>query len=274
MKVARTILNLTRLSLFLGLGGLASTANAAETHLSLTYAIAVGNLSIGTVAVEATFIEGGYAVALRGATSGVSRIVTNATATMGARGNIRGTRILPAEFELAMTEGGVTAEANMAIRNRSVTDLSVFPGLTPDWDRVHLTMDHVRNVVDPMSAMIVALPPGETVTTAACNQHLPVFDGWERFDVDLSYRESRTVVSTEAGGYSGPVIICTARYTPVAGHQPGHPPVQYMTGNDRLEAWLMPVAGQNLMIPYRLLIGTELGDLTITVRSLEYRPRP
>jgi hypothetical protein len=246
-------------------------AEAAQTNLSLQYSVSLGNRTVGRLAVEAAFVDGAYAIALSGRASGASFLLSNAETTMSARGNLRGRQVLPYEYDVVMAEGGVTAEGRMAFRNRSVVDLEVLPGLTPNWDRVDLTMAHVRGVLDPMSALIVSVGhEGPASGEEACNRTIPIFDGWQRFDLVLSYDRDETIAGT-AGDYSGRAIVCHARYVPVAGHQPTHPPVAFMQANERLEAWLMPVPGQALLIPYLLLIGTEMGDLTIRLDSLLQR---
>lgn len=247
------------------------TAGAAQTDLSLQYAITLGSRTVGRVAVEATFVNGAYALALSGRAGGPSFLLTNAVTTMSARGTFRGRQVAPIEYGVVLAESGVTAEGRIAFRNRNVVDLEVLPGLTPNWDRVDLTMAHVRGVLDPMSAMIVSVGHNGPVAGAeACNRTIPVFDGWQRFDLVLTYDREETVTG-DPGRYSGRAIVCRARYVPVAGHQPTDPPVVFMQANERLEAWLMPVTGQGLLIPYLLLIGTEMGDLTIRLDSFSQR---
>jgi hypothetical protein len=245
-------------------------AEAAQTNLSLQYVVMLANRTVGRVAIEAAFVDGAYAIALSGQTTGATFLLPSAETSMSARGTMRGPQVLPYEYNVVLAEEGVTAEGRMAFRNRNVVDLEVMPGLTPNWDRVDLTMAHVRGVLDPMSAMIVSIGHDGPVTGAeACNRTVPIFDGWQRFDLVLSYDRDEAVTGT--GGYSGPAIVCHARYIPVAGHQPTHPPVVYMASNQRLEVWLMPVAGQPVLIPYLLLIGTEMGDLRIRLDSLSQR---
>ncbi len=252
--------------------GLADTATAATTDVSLVYGISLAGVRIGQVEVHARFEDTGYAVSLSGETRGVSRFVSNASATMSARGSIRNGRAFPAEFQISMTEGPDGADAVMTLRDRAVRDLTVVPGLVPWFDLVPLTMDHVRNIVDPMSALIapvrriVGLTPAE-----ACDRTIPVFDGWSRYDVTLGSGELRMVVGP-AGGYSGPVYACGASYRPIAGHRSSEAPVVYMEGNGRLQATLMPIAGQLILVPFELLIGTELGDLVIRVEQIDYAP--
>ncbi|MGV8839371.1 MAG: DUF3108 domain-containing protein [Bauldia sp.] len=252
----------------------APAATAATTDVSLVYGISVGGVRIGEVEVNARFDENGYAVSLSGETRGISRFVSNASATMSARGSIRNGRVLPAEFQLSMTEGPDGADATMTVRDRNVMDLTVVPGLVPWFDLVPLTMDHVRNIVDPMSAMIAPVRRIEGLTAfEACNRTIPVFDGWSRYDVTLGGGEVRTVIGG-AGGYSGLVYVCHASYRPIAGHRSSEVPVVYMEGNSRLQATLMPIAGQFVLVPFELLIGTEIGDLVIRVETVTYAPAP
>ena len=75
---------------------------------------------------------------------------------------------------------------------------------------------------------------------ANCNRTLPIFDGATRFDVVLSYGETRSVAKP---GYSGPVLVCNARYTPIAGHRPDRPGVKFMEDNREMSVWLAPVEG-------------------------------
>jgi hypothetical protein len=132
---------------------------------------------------------------------------------------------------------------------------------------VPVTPNHKRNVVDPVSAFVVAVNPPVAINgPSACNRTVKVFDGWQRYDVRLFFKQSKHVASAD-GGYSGEVFVCGARYVPVAGHRPGRESVQYMADNKRLEVWLVPVDGTRVLVPYRILIGTQMGDLVIVPRD-------
>jgi hypothetical protein len=45
--------------------------------------------------------------------------------------------------------------------------------------------------------------------------------------------------------------------------------VTFMADNQRLEVWLAPVSGTRYLVPRRILIGTQIGDLVINARSFE-----
>ena len=67
-----------------------------------------------------------------------------------------------------------------------------------------------------------------------------MFDGYTRFDVDLTYVGQREV---SAKGYKGPVAVCAVRYVPIAGHRRDRPPTKFMADNKDLEVWSALVAG-------------------------------
>ena len=72
----------------------------------------------------------------------------------------------------------------------------------------------------------------------------------------LSYGETRQV---EKPGYSGPVLVCNARYVAIAGHRPDRPGVKFMEDNRDMSVWLAPVEGTRVLVPMRIAVRTTLG---------------
>ncbi len=241
----------------------ATGARAADMTLKADYLITIAGITIGKVNAEGRFTSTGYAATISGRTYGISRFVSDAHAVLAGNGRIQGSHITPASYALDTNEKGFQTHVNMAMRGGSIVNLSAAPRLMPYPDRVPVTPTHKRNVVDPVGAFMVAVNQPESVNgTSACNRTVRVFDGWQRYDVKLTFKESRHV-NNQDGAYSGEVFICAARYVPVAGHRPDRESVQYMANNKRLEVWLVPVDGTRVLVPYRILIGTQMGDLVI-----------
>ncbi len=252
---------------------LAGTGFDAEAHatdgvtLDATYIIAISGLTIGRADVKSRFTDRGYAAAISGSTYGVSRIVSDARATLAGAGRVVGDNIVPASYNLATSESGFETSVSMTMRGGSIVGLQAIPSLPEASDRVPLTPASKQNVVDPVGAFVVALDHSGTPNPdAACNRTVKVFDGWKRFDIRLSYKETQKV-DDGSNAYAGDVIVCSARYLPVAGHRTGDDSVTFMADNKRLEISLARVNGTNYMVPYRILIGTKLGDLTISART-------
>jgi uncharacterized protein YqjF (DUF2071 family) len=57
------------------------------------------------------------------------------------------------------------------------------------------------------------------------------------------------------------------RYAPVAGHRP-LPATEYMTNNRDISVWLVPVEGSRTLIPYRIQVKTQIGNLLIDAQSI------
>jgi hypothetical protein len=234
-----------------------------DTTLKATYTISIAGLTVGRADVESRFSGNGYAAAIRGSTSGPSRLVSDATALLAGSGRIFGTRVLPATYDLETTENGFATHVKMAMRGGTVTDLVAEPQLIQAADRVPITNRHKTDVVDPLSAFLVPVDrPGIPSGHRACARTVKIFDGWTRYDIELYYKETKAV-DGGSDAYSGRIIVCGARYVPVAGHRSSRKAVQTMADNKRLEVWLAPVKDTQLLVPYRMMIGTELGDLVI-----------
>lgn len=249
---------------------LAAAAGAAlaagSTTLTAQYTIAISGITIGRVDVESRFTDREYSAAISGSTWGISRFVSDAQAQMAGAGRIRGDRVLPAKYNLDTSENGFDTRVRMAISGGAVADVDAWPALMEAADRVPLTSRHKNGVLDPIGAFLVALDSdGPPSGAKVCNRTVKVFDGWQRFDIRLSYAGTRAMT----GGYSGEVMVCAARYVPIAGHRPSRESVEYMANNKRLEVWMAPVAGTRVMVPTRILIGTQVGDLIISARSFD-----
>lgn len=240
-----------------------STRALDTTTLQANYVISIGGVVVGRVQARSRFSENGYTATITGSTSGVSRLVSDATAKLAGTGRISGSRILPSAYTLETKESGFNTHVQMAMRGGTITDLVAVPHLAKTADRVPITARHKINIVDPLGAFIVPLDrPGTPVGRKVCDRTLNVFDGWTRFDVKLYYKGTKAVDGSE-NMYAGRVIVCGARYVPVAGHRSNRGPIKELADNQRLEVWLAPVKNIQVLVPYRLVIGTAIGDMAI-----------
>ena len=242
-------------------------AEAGDTTVSASYNISVSGLTIGRVDVDGTFTDTSYTAAIKGSTRGLIRLVSDAQATLTGNGQISGNKVLPANYTLETKDGDFETHVDMSMRGGSIVAVDAEPSLSDAPDRVPLTARHKQSVVDPVGAFIIAL--GNATTDdgqKVCDRTVPVFDGWQRYNVSLYYKETRTI-DGHGNSYSGDVIVCGARYVPIAGHRAEGKSVQYMADNKRLEVWLAPVQDTTLLLPYRLLIGTQVGDLVVSAKK-------
>jgi hypothetical protein len=244
-----------------------SAPAAEQATLKATYYITIAGFTIGRADVESRFSDSEYTAAISGSTYGLSRIVSDSHAVLTGKGRISGTRVIPAAYTLTTEESGFETHVSMTMQGGSIVDLQAEPALRDVPDRVPVTSGHKRRVVDPVGAFVVVLDrPGPADGKRVCNRTVPVFDGWQRYDVKLYHKETKSV-SGRGSSYSGTAIICGARYVPVAGHRPSREAIQYMANNKRLEVWLAPIKSTALLVPYRIVIGTKIGDLIINAKN-------
>ena len=75
---------------------------------------------------------------------------------------------------------------------------------------------------------------------------------------------------TSDKGYQGTVVVCSVRFLPVAGYVPERPVIRYVMGLTDIEAWLAPIAGTRVMVPYRMQSPTPIAALSWCVQATEF----
>src|SRR6266516_4102022 len=97
-----------------------------------------------------------------------------------------------------------------------------------------------------------AAAAGEGLARDVCRHTLPIFDGQQRYDLELAFKRMDKVTAEK--GYAGPVVVCSVSYEPIAGHRPSTPLIKYLSECHEMEMALAPIAGTRLLAPFRVLI--------------------
>ncbi|WP_298961364.1 DUF3108 domain-containing protein [uncultured Methylobacterium sp.] len=229
-----------------------------STAVTVDYGIALAGVPIGTAQVVGSVTGARYAMDVTAKLTGLAGAITGGYGAGRAGGQIGGPgRPVPATFAIASHSSSASITVRMALARGNVVAAEVTPPLPPYTDRVPVSDADKRGIIDPVSALVMpAFGRGELIDPQNCDRTIPVFDGASRFDVVLSYGETRSV---EKPGYAGPVLICNARYRPIAGHRAGQPGVTFMENNTDMSVWLAPVEGTRVLIPLRIAVRTTLG---------------
>lgn len=178
-----------------------------------------------------------------------------------ATGVVQGGVLWPIQASIDTSDSSDKREIRIAMSRGRVRRETVTPPLPYRPDRVPVTQEHRKGVIDPISALLMpVLSKGGPAEPGNCDRTLPIFEGTERFDIKLSYL--RTEVVKTQKGYEGPAVVCRASYDAIAGHRPKGS-AQYMEQNKTIEAWLAPIAGTNMMAPWRVSLGTRVGTLIL-----------
>lgn len=236
-------------------------ALAADGEVAASYDITLGGFALakGNLAVKVE--KDAYTARIGYRTAGVGKVMSGARGEAKSTGLLRPDRPVPASYLLEGTGDKKDHHVAMGLTGGSIRDLAVEPPLKEDAERVPVTAAHRRDVLDPLSAILVPVARRDGVAgPEVCDRTLPIYDGWTRYDVRLSYK--RTDVISKPG-YNGPAIVCAARWIPVAGHKPDREGTRFMADNRNLEMALAPVGDSGLMVPVRIAIETMSGLLVV-----------
>ncbi|MFE1600217.1 DUF3108 domain-containing protein [Methylobacterium sp. ID0610] len=244
----------------LGLGPVdpaaAARARAAATAVSVDYGIMLAGVPIGTAQMTGAIEGTRYKMDVTAKLTGLVGAITGGYGAGRSAGQVAG-RPVPGSFAVASHSSSTSITVRMALTRGNVVAAEITPPLLVDPERVPVEASAKRAVVDPVSALLMpAQGRGDLIDPENCNRVIPVFDGASRFDVILSYGETRRV---EKPGYAGPVLVCNARYKPIAGHRPDKPGVKFMEDNTDMSVWLAPVEGARVLLPLRISVRTQLG---------------
>ena len=243
------------------------SAAARADVLHATYRVSLVGLPIGAANLNADLSPTSYSIRADAKLTGLARLFANAHGASAGDGSIVAGRVSPATFATIAASSDMTRTIRMAIAGNAVTGVDIAPPFEDKPDRVPLGPHDEQNIVDPIGAVIFPAPAsGPLVSPAACNRKIPIFDGYTRFDVDLTYVGERNV---KAKGYDGPVAVCAIRYVPISGHRRDRPATKFMAENKDLEVWLAPIERDHVLIPFRVSARTMIG--TTVIEASEFR---
>jgi Protein of unknown function (DUF3108) len=247
----------------LSIGLFAAPADAADTEFSARYSVRLAILpfTFATGNLKATIPERGrYTVDFSASGTGFKMNGKSA-------GVVQANALWPVSASLDTSDSEETRKIRLALSRGRVRQEVVSPPIPYRPDRIPITQEHRKNVIDPISALFMpVLSKGGPAEPGNCDRNLPIFEGTERFDIKMSYLRIEMVKTDK--GYSGPAVVCRATYKAISGHRPKSS-VQYMEQNRTIEAWLAPIEGTNMLVPWRVSMGTKIG--TLILQAVEFK---
>jgi hypothetical protein len=232
----------------------------AQGTLDARYEVTLGGVSFGRGAWHVEVRDDQFTAAVSGTTTGLLSMFSTGRGTSASRGSVvAGGALNASSYSSSIATTKKYDEVRMQLSSGTVKDYMAEPPNSPDPERVPVRDTHRRGVLDPMTAAILRVPgSGDTFVPQACNRKLAIFDGRMRYDLQLSFKRLDRVRSDK--GYQGTVVVCSVAFEPVAGHVPSRPAIRYLAQLRETEAWLAPIAGTRLMVPYRVTLPTPFGQ--------------
>lgn len=243
------------------------SAAQADARFTIHYAISMIGVSIGQLTWAIDIGATGYTTSANGKASGALSVLVNGEGHIASRGVITGEQLSPGFFSSNVTEDGETTGLQMTFENGSVKTLRRDMPVRKD-GRIPVSEADRQGVTDPLSAMLIAAPPGkEALAPARCERMLAIYDGQRRYNLALSYKRiDRLKIGA---GYNGPALVCAVVLEPIAGYREDSLLVKYVGRRRDMEIWFAPLRGMAIVAPARLVMPTLIGTLEIAADRLD-----
>jgi uncharacterized protein DUF3108 len=252
-------------------GGIGSPPAHAQTRLNAHYTISMTGVSIGQISWSTVIGDERYTTSANGKASGVLSVLVNGEGSVDIRGLVVDGHLSPRIFTSTIVDDEGKSELRMTFDDGAVKELIAPP--PPGSDRVVVKEADIRNVSDPLSAMLITAD--DPLASANCKRVLAIFDGQRRYDLALSFKRVEKVAIEHS--YSGLVLVCGVVLRPIAGYRADSKLVKYVAGRRDMELWFAPIAGTPLIAPIRVLMPTLIGTLEIAAdefNAVELPPPP
>jgi hypothetical protein len=206
-----------------------------------------------------------YAMILTARITGLATLVASGTAKVTSEGR-SGARDLRSErFDIVTRSRGEEFAVKVGYKGGDVESFVVAPPIVNTIDRVAIERRHLTAVNDMLAAFVFK---GDELDATLCERELRVFTGVERFDVTMRFVKNDEATSRRTG-YQGPLVLCGLDYRPVSGHYTTSEITTYLAESDRILLWYAPLAAESYFIPYRAIVATASGDLSMVLTALE-----
>jgi hypothetical protein len=248
----------------------AESGLSAPSRITAVYRVMLGSLNLGDFRLTASFHGEDYEMRGEGRFSVLLGLIYEWRGVTAGKGRVTSTGPEPAMYSFSYSDSAKMGERlRLTFSDGNVTGVSIIPNRPPIPKTIPVTQEQLEDVLDPMSgAFLTAQSDNPNGDLNVCNHTLPVFDGRQRFDLVVTPKRSVHVRRTTPTGYGGPAVICKVKFIPIAGYHPDNPAVRLMAQTNEIEAWLVPLRGTNMYVPYRIVLPTLAGYGTAEVTSL------
>ncbi|MDB5562183.1 MAG: hypothetical protein JWN11_1601 [Hyphomicrobiales bacterium] len=242
----------------------AQPALASDIAGTAKYVVTLSGANIADVNVKLGDNGQHYTLDLDANVAGLGQLVASGTAKVNVSGSSSGNRLGSEKFALQTVARGETFAINIQYARGNVSSFVVEPPIVNNIDRVPIERSQLSGVGDMLSAFVIK---GGALDKSICDRKMQIFTGVERFTIGMRFDANDTATSPRTG-YQGPVVLCSIRYIPISGHFTTSEMTNYLANSDHILIWYAPMRATGYFIPYRVLLTTSVGDLSMVLTSL------
>lgn len=233
-------------------------AGHAQGKLDARYVATLAGIPIGKGAWVVDIADDHYTAAASGMTTGLLSVFASGQGSGASRGNVAGGQPTASSYAATIVTERKRDEVRMLLAAGNVRDFAVEPPVSPDPDRIPVTDAHRRGVTDPMTGSLYRVAGNvDPLSPHSCPRTISIFDGRMRYDLRMAFKRMDQVKAER--GYQGPALVCSVHFAPIAGFIPDRVAIRYLVSQQDIEAWLVPLAGTRVLVPFRLSVPTPLG---------------
>lgn len=241
--------------------------SAAPPHARLTavYAIRYAGIKLGKFTVWSNFGSTSYSMRSRGELKLITGLLFEIKGGTTTTGAVTKNGPQPSSFTFNFKTKKHKGDLAMMFEKGAVSHVMAKPPFSTSAKIIPVTAAHVKDVLDPMSAIFFSSRTASRDTGGSiCPGRIPVFDGRQRFDLVLSHKKTIKVKKRGRGGYRGTAVVCRIKYIPIAGYKPDNSGIKFMAASDDIEVWLIKVPRKSMYVPYHVKVPTPYGSASAT----------
>lgn len=236
---------------------------AGNVKVNVNYSLNIGGFKLGSVGLAARLKKNSYAISIRAFTTGGMDSLMRFTIETRARGVYNGHKVNSTEYMTAYSNQRIKRHVVVKYPNKSRATVDAKPAYRSFKDTVPLRAKHMRNVVDPLGAML--LPFNKKYahdSNQQCNRVQSIFDGVTRYKLQM-----RAIKNTDSKFKNA--IACKVTYTPIAGHRKSQGDKTIIDNFASAKVWLMPIEKAGVLLPVKVEIPTQFGTFSIISSSID-----
>ncbi|RUO98658.1 DUF3108 domain-containing protein [Hyphomicrobium sp.] len=233
------------------------------TQVSALYRLSFNGFDVGTYRFDAHFTGSAYSAIGKtdiSAFFGAFKWVGN----FSGSGTLENSGVHPAAFDMSYKTKKKTTSVKIGFAGPTVSSVVLVPPKSPSPETIKLKPENLKNVFDPMAAMIAV---SDASPENACNRTLPVFDGKARYDLHLTLKGRERISERHPSGQPKELLVCRVKYVPIAGHKPKDFTEPWIDYNN-LEIALRAVPTAGIYVPYRVTVPSGVGSAVMTVDTI------
>jgi hypothetical protein len=240
-------------------------AVAAGVSSHASYIVSLGGMNIANVEVDLSDNGSRYKMDVAAKVTGLGQLVASGSAQADSVGRIAGGKLASDKFDLATHANGEDFSIRIGYAGGNVASFVVDPPIVDNVGRVPIERSHLTGVNDFLASFVFK---GGALDKSLCNKKMRIFTGVERFNIAMRY-SGDDVATSQRTGYQGPVVLCSIKYTPVSGHFTTSEITNFLAKSDNILIWYAPMRDTGYFVPYRVLMTTSVGDLSMVLTGME-----